>query len=304
MSELHGLLFDIRKFSLHDGPGIRTTVFFKGCPLNCWWCHNPESQSTSPEIMLWESRCIRCGECVSNCAVEAIQATGGSSTITDRDICTVCGSCVEICTADARQLVGQRYTIAQVMEQIRRDGPFFEESQGGVTFSGGEPLAQRAFLATLLKECKSLGLHTALDTSGYAPWKILDSIRADVDLFLYDLKLMDDVRHRQYTGVPNGLILHNLRALAERGHAIVVRVPVIPGINDDTANMEAIIDFVASLPHVEHVDLLPYHASAEGKYERLGKPYNLAGTLTPEAAHMELIAHLFEDHQLTVKIGG
>jgi pyruvate formate lyase activating enzyme len=309
VSELHGLVFDIRKFSLHDGPGIRTTVFFKGCPLNCWWCHNPESQSPAPEVMLWESRCIHCGTCVSTCAVEAAgmttdAQTGSTLPTIDRDVCTVCGSCVAACAADARQIVGARMTVSEVMSQIERDVAFFEESGGGVTFSGGEPLSQRPFLAELLKACKALEIHTTLDTSGYAPWKTVDSIRGDVDLFLYDLKLMDDIRHREYTGVPNGLILHNLRALSERGHNIILRVPVIPGITDDTKNLNEIGEFAATLPRLERVDILPYHPSAQGKYERLGKPYRLAGTQTPTDERMDGIAHLLGQYNLVVKIGG
>lgn len=259
-------------------------------------------------MMLWESRCIRCGECVSTCAVEAIEASGmsmqGERFVTDRDVCTVCGSCITTCTADARELVGKRMTVAEVMAQIERDAIFFEESGGGVTFSGGEPMTQRFFLAELLKACKALDIHTALDTSGYTPWKALDSIRANTDLFLYDLKLMDDARHRQYTGVPNGLILHNLRALSERGHRIILRVPIIPGINDDAANLHAIAEFAAGLPHLERVDILPYHPSALGKYERLGKPYRLNGTPMPSDDQMDSVKTLLEAHDLLVKVGG
>ena len=308
MSELHGLVFDIRKFSLHDGPGIRTTVFFKGCPLSCWWCHNPESQSPAPELMLWESRCVRCGTCVSTCALEAAGLVTddkkGPHALVERDVCTVCGSCVYACAADARELVGKRMTVNDVMSSIERDVIFFEESGGGVTFSGGEPLSQHAFLAALLKACKALEIHTALDTSGYAPWKAIDSLRGDVDLFLYDLKLMDDTRHRQFTGVPNGLILHNLRALAERGHHIAIRVPIIPGITDDTQNLEQIGEFAAGLPNLDRVDILPYHPSALGKYERLGKPTHLTGTRTPADERMEEIARLLGQYRLSVKIGG
>ena len=303
MSELHGLIFDIRKFSVHDGPGIRTTVFFKGCPLSCWWCHNPESQSTAQEVMLWESRCIRCGSCVSTCVLEAISQVGGEI-VTDRDVCTVCGSCISTCAAEARELVGKRMTVSEVMREIERDVAFFEESDGGVTFSGGEPLAQRAFLAELLAACKALEIHTTVDTSGYTPWKALDSIRTNTDLFLYDLKLMDDTRHREFTGVPNGLILHTLRALSERGHRIILRVPVIPGINDDAQNLQEIGEFAASLPHLERLDLLPYHHSALGKYERLNKPYHLPDTRPPETERMDEIVHLLEAQNLIVKVGG
>jgi pyruvate formate lyase activating enzyme len=257
--------------------------------------------------MLWESRCIRCGACVSTCTVEAISGNGDGDAlhyVTDRDICTVCGSCAEACAAGAREMIGRRMTVSEVMADIARDAIFFEESGGGVTFSGGEPLSQRAFLAELLKAWKELEIHTAVDTSGYTPWKALDSIRGNTDLFLYDLKLMDDARHRQFTGAPNGLILHNLRALSERGHRIIIRVPVIPGINDDAANLHALAEFAADLPHLERVDLLPYHASAQGKYERLGKPYHLPGAVTPPDERMGEIKDLLEQHDLNVTIGG
>lgn len=329
MTQSQGLIFDIRKFSIHDGPGIRTTVFFKGCPLACWWCHNPESQSAAQEMMLWQSRCIRCGSCAPACpqsAISAVDAPVGMAATavdygsavkgapapetvavryqTNREICIVCEKCMAACAADARELVGKRMTIAEVMREIERDQAFFEDSGGGVTFSGGEPLSQRAFLLELLKGCKALDLHTAVDTSGYAPWKAIESIRPFTDLFLYDLKVMDDARHREYTGVPNGLILHNLQALAEHGSRIIIRVPIIPGLNDDQQNIEQVGQFVRNLPNIERVDILPYHPSAEGKYERLGKEYHLPDTQTPSDEHMQEIAAWLEKYHLSVKIGG
>lgn len=303
MTELQGLIFDIRRFSIHDGPGIRTTVFFKGCPLSCWWCHNPESQSAAQEVMLWESRCIRCGACIPACPLDAIDRYDGR-VVTDREVCIACASCMDACTAEARELVGRKMNADEVMREIERDSIFFEQSGGGVTFSGGEPLSQRAFLAELLRRCKALDIHTTVDTCGYTPWKILDSIRQDVDLFLYDLKMMDDARHRKYTGVPNGLILDNLRALVEHGSRVIVRVPVIPGINDDEENLSQTAAFIASLEGIERVDLLPYHESAAGKYERLGKPYLMPETPSPSASRMEEISALMKGHSLTVKIGG
>ncbi len=194
--------------------------------------------------------------------------------------------------------------ITEVMGEIERDVIFFEESGGGVTFSGGEPLAQLAFLTELLKRCKALDIHTAVDTSGYTPWKSLDSIRLYTDLFLFDLKLIDDARHHQFTGVPNGLILYNLRALSELGHHIIIRVPIIPGITDDGQNLKGIAEFAASLPNLDRVDLLPYHESAKGKYERLGKEYALADVRQPSEERMQEAAYLMEQYDLSVKIGG
>jgi pyruvate formate lyase activating enzyme len=253
--------------------------------------------------MLWESRCIRCGACIPACPLGAIERRD-SQVVTDRDTCIVCSACTDTCAAEARELVGHKITVTDLMQAVERDRLFYEESGGGVTFSGGEPLAQRAFLAALLKACKAAGLHTALDTSGYTPWKILDSVRADVDLFLFDLKLMDDVRHRKYTGVPNGLILHNLRALSERGHNIIVRVPVIPGINDDEENLTRVAQFTQELPHLERIDLLPYHAAANGKYERIDRPNRLPEQQSPAEDHMQAMVGLFEQHHLDVKVGG
>ena len=304
MSELHGLIFDIRKFSLHDGPGIRTTVFFKGCPLACLWCHNPESQSMAQEIMLWEARCIRCGTCFKTCALEAIGPDAENRIRTDRDVCIVCGSCISACASDAREVVGKCMNVTEVMGEIERDVIFFEESGGGVTFSGGEPLAQLAFLTELLKGSKALDIHTAVDTSGYTPWKSLDSIRPFTDLFLFDLKLIDETRHRQFTGVPNGLILYNLRALSELGHHIIIRVPIIPGITDDAQNLNRIAEYAAGLPNLDRIDLLPYHESAKGKYERLGKEYTLVEVRQPSEERMQEAVHLMEQYDLSVKIGG
>jgi pyruvate formate lyase activating enzyme len=303
VAALQGLIFDIRKFSLHDGPGIRTTVFLKGCPLSCWWCHNPEAQSAGQELMLFEARCVRCGACIPGCPLAAIERRDGQI-VTDREKCVVCATCTDACAADARALVGRRMTAAEVLQVVERDRVFYDESGGGVTISGGEPLAQRAFLAQLLRACKEAGLHTALDTSGFAPWAAIDSIRADVDLFLYDLKLMDEARHRLHTGVSNARILSNLRALATAGQRVIVRVPVIPGINDDAGNLNRLAEFTRGLAGIEHVDLLPYHASAAGKYERTARPNRMGGVEPPTSDHMQALAGLLEEHDLTVRIGG
>ena len=221
-----GKVFDIKKFSIHDGPGIRTTVFFKGCPLSCRWCHNPESQALEPEMMLWANRCIRCEACLPVCKQGAISRDGDFAP-TDGEKCVLCGACVEACHAGAREIVGREMTVAQVMAEIERDVAFYDESNGGVTFSGGEPLWQAGFLLALLQACQEKEIHTALDTCGFAPWEMLDAIREHVDLFMYDLKLMDDAKHRDFTGVSNELILKNLQALSQRGHDIVLRVPIV-----------------------------------------------------------------------------
>ncbi len=313
-----GIIFDLKKFSIHDGPGIRTTVFLKGCPLRCEWCHNPESQAVGLERIFRGVRCIRCGECMAVCPQGAISeaktlkvletfrvspAQNGDGLITDPKKCTLCGACVEVCYAEAREIVGREVTVAQVMAGIEKDIPFYDESGGGVTFSGGEPLAQRDFLLALLRACRDKELHTAVDTCGFAAWETFERIRPYVDLFLYDLKLMDEAGHQHFTGVSNRLILQNLQALSQRGHNIIVRVPIIPGINDDDANIRHIGAFVAALPQPHPVNILPYHHIGMDKYQRLNKSYELAQVRPPTAEHMDHIAQMLEEFKLTVKIG-
>lgn len=300
---LSGILFDIRRYSVHDGPGIRTTVFFKGCPLNCWWCHNPEGKTPEIEIFQRENRCIRCGACLDVCEVGAIIQRNDTFEI-DRKLCTLCGACVDECYAEARELVGRRMTVAEVMEEIERDRPFYQQSGGGVTFSGGEPLFQPTFLAALLKTCRQQGIHTALDTSGYASWTLLDRLRQDVDLFLYDLKLIDEQRHRQFTGVSNGIILENLRRLSALGHTLFVRFPIIPYINDDDQNLAQMAELLLSLPQKHPLDILPYHASALHKYHGLGVEYLLMETPAPEQERIDAVKDFFEKKGLIVRIGG
>ncbi len=216
----------------------------------------------------------------------------------------LCGACVEACYAEAREIVGREMTVAQVMAEIEQDIPFYDESGGGVTFSGGEPLLQQRFLLALLQACSEQGLHTALDTCGFAAWETLDSVREYVDLFLYDLKLMDEGKHRKFTGVSNGVILGNLRMLSQRGHDIILRVPLIPGVNDDEQNLRQTGMFAAALPHLSRVDILPYHHIAIDKYKRLNKVYNLPETRPPAEERTAEIAKILEEFGLQVKIGG
>ncbi len=298
-----GILFDFKKFSIHDGPGIRTTAFLKGCPLHCAWCHNPESISPKIELHYWPERCILCGECVEHCPEDALSLSDHTLQ-KDPARCTRCGTCAARCPAEAWQQIGREMSVDEVMAEIRKDLPFYDESGGGVTFSGGEPLLQPEFLKEALQACKAIGVHTAVDTTGYTAWRNLEQITPYTDLFLYDLKLMDSARHRQFTGVPNETILANLRSLAASGCEIIIRIPVIPGVNDDPANLESTAQFLHELNSIRRVDLLPYHHIAISKYSRMGVPYSLPDTSPPSADHIQDIQTRMESYGFKVTSGG
>ncbi len=297
-----GLVFNVQKYSIQDGPGIRTTVFLKGCPLACWWCHNPESQSSEPELIVIETRCSQCGQCREVCpeAKKAeIEANQGAAFR-----CTRCGACVAACPTGARQLVGQRMTVAEALAEILKDRVIYDESGGGATFSGGEPLMQPEFLLTLLDACHQEGIHTALDTCGYAPREQLLTAARLANLILYDLKIMDDRRHRECTGVSNRLILENLEALG-RAHAnIWIRVPLIPGFNDDGDALESIARFAGSVEGVRQVNLLPYHETGLHKFARLGRTYRPGMLPPPSAESLQHAAEAFRAVGLAVHTGG
>lgn len=298
-----GVVFDLKRYALHDGPGIRTTVFFKGCPLRCWWCHNPESQVLAPELMFQKSRCTGCGDCLVACREGALSLAGGELLIA-RDRCTRCGACAAACQAEALMMSGREMTVAEVMAELERDSLFYDESGGGVTFSGGEPLMQPEFLESLLRACRARGFHTALDTSGYAPWATLARVSEHVSLFLYDLKLMDDRKHREFTGVSNELILANLHELARRGSAIVVRLPLIPGVNDGLEDLRRTGEFVASLARPCPVNILPYHRAGIAKYAKLGRAYPLPEVQPPTGERLREVAAALAEFGLEVLIGG
>jgi pyruvate formate lyase activating enzyme len=296
-----GTIFDIKKYSINDGPGIRTTIFFSGCPLSCLWCHNPESLSLVPELLYREGRCLRCGACVETCPEDAVNMVH-SSIITDREKCIRCENCISTCYSGARQFSGHEVTVSEVMEQVKREVPFYDESGGGATFSGGEPLMQPSFLVELLAACREQEIHTVVDTSGFANWNVFEQIRQNVDLFLYDLKHMKSARHREVTGAPNEVILENLQKLAERGHIITVRIPLIPGVNNDEENLHASGKFLASLRKLEGVELMGYHNIAQAKYEALSREYKLAKTKPPTKEAMLHAAELLRSYGLSVSV--
>jgi pyruvate formate lyase activating enzyme len=298
-----GLIFNIQKYSVHDGPGIRTTVFLKGCPLCCVWCHNPESISPRREVVRLEGRCALCGECRQACPLAA-HATEEKALPARNPDCTFCEACVEACPTGARQVVGREMSVVQVMEEILRDRIFYEESAGGVTFSGGEPLMQPDFLLALLEACRAQALHTAVDTCGFGCSQHLLAVGRLSSLMLYDLKFMDEERHRHYCGVSNRPILENLRTLAPLHGHIWIRVPVIPGVNDDGANLEGIARFAAGLQGVRQVNLLPYHRTGVEKFRRLGKSPPLTGLDQPSQEQLRKALRLFEGFGLTVRLGG
>lgn len=298
-----GRIFNIERYAIHDGPGIRTTVFFKGCPLHCWWCHNPEGQCSRPELIYRETRCVGCGECMRNCTRRALYLLSQHVAL-NRESCNVCGVCAQVCPSDALSVVGKEVSVDEMIKEIERDRVFYDESEGGVTFSGGEPLLQPSFLNAMLDECKERGIHAALDTSGYASQHVIDEIRSKVDLFLYDIKIMDAKKHRKYTGVSNRLILRNLERLAKNGSNIVVSLPIIPGINDDEENILKTGKFISSLPGTKQVSLLPYHRAGADKYKNLGRPYRLAGVQSPPIEKIKMIREKLEAVGLKVRIRG
>ncbi|MBM3744391.1 MAG: glycyl-radical enzyme activating protein [Acidobacteria bacterium] len=301
VAEPSGLVFNILRFCLHDGPGIRTTVFLKGCPLSCWWCHNPEGQSSEPELLYYAARCRRCGACVEVCPQAEVAQRDG--VVEPSPLCERCGACVEVCVAGARELAGRPMSVSDVLREVERDLVFFEESGGGVTLSGGEPLQHPDFTVALLDACRARGVHTVLETCGMASREALLNAARRADLVLYDLKVLDPRKHREYTGSPNDAILGNLEALAGSGHPPVVRLPLIPGLNDGEADLREYAGFLARLG-IRRVDVLPYHRIGIDKYRRLGRPYHLPETATADAEANRAVAAQFQIGGFEVTIGG
>ncbi|MBQ8742294.1 MAG: glycyl-radical enzyme activating protein [Clostridia bacterium] len=271
------IIFDIERNSFVDGPGIRTTVFFKGCNLKCAWCHNPESQDLKPQMMFYRDKCTGCGKCKQVCP------SPGK--------CTLCGRCGLFCPTDARKVCGRDYTVEEVLTEVMKDTGFYDNSGGGVTFSGGECMLQIDFLLEILKKCKENGIHTAVDTAGHISFKNFEKILPYTDLFLYDIKLFDSLNHKKYVGVANELILENLKKLFAAGAKIWVRIPIVPGINDRIEEMQQIREFLLDCGKPEKVELLPYHAMGENKYRAIQKE-SLSFTV-PTSETMDMLKSVF-----------
>ncbi len=299
---LAGIIFSIDRFVAEDGPGLRTSVFFKGCPLKCIWCHSPQSISDKPQLVFYSNRCIGCGSCVKVCPQNA-QIVSEIERRVLWDKCDDCGKCAEICPSKASEMVGDWLTVEQVMDIVRRDMSYYKNSGGGVTFSGGEPTMQPRFLLACLKKCKEIGIHTALDTCGLVKWPVFDEILPYVDLFLYDIKDMDSEKHKKFTGVGNELILENLNRINQRGKSIWVRVPLIPGYNDSETDISRIANFIRLMKSVEKVSLLPYNSAAGAKYQFIGKHYELEHVVHQSEEKLMALVEVFSILGIEVELG-
>lgn len=302
--DVTGVVFNIQRYSIHDGPGIRTTAFLKGCPLRCLWCQNPESQIMRPEIFFVSENCTGCGACAEVCPQGAIEVIEGRSR-TNRTLCVGCGKCTEVCPNEARNLMGRSASAQEVFQELAADEIFYQRSGGGVTLSGGEPLAQPEFAKAVLRLSKEASLHTAIDTCGHAPWETVRQVLEYVDLVLYDFKHMDPAQHKRCTGVSNELILQNAKRVHQLGIPMLARVPVVPGYNDSRENMLATALFITkelgdSIP----VHLLPYHRLGETKHERLEQPAKAIAAQPPSDEQMEEMRAVFESFGLEVHLGG
>lgn len=303
MDRTNTTLFAIKRYALHDGPNIRTTIFFKGCPLSCHWCHNPEGIDYAIKIVSLDNKCIGCGECVDNCPENALQLPG-KKVFRDLARCNSCQSCVDTCPALAHEPTGQEMSTEQLLAEIKKDLPFYDQSGGGVTISGGEPLWQPEGLLSLLRECGTLGIHRTVDTSGFAPTKTLMQVADHTELFLFDLKLMDNKQHQYFTGVANDLILKNLKTLAKAGQPTRVRIPLISKINDDEPNIRATGTFVAECNDIQGIDVLPYHSAATAKYKKIGTEYKGEHFKAPSREKITRTVQLLKQYISDVRVGG
>lgn len=299
--QLTGRIFNIQRFSTEDGPGIRTTVFLKGCPLTCLWCANPESQQTRRQLAHNDALCDQCGRCLTACSKQAIELTATGIRV-NRDLCDNCGDCVKVCGPRALRMIGDDKTVDEVVEEVLRDRLYYRSSQGGVTCSGGEPLMQAPFVAALFERCQDEGLHTTLDTTGHGSARALTAVLEHTDLVLFDLKVMDDALHRQTTGITNRQVLRNARLVSDSPAQMIVRVPLIPGVSDTDENVTAIARFVRELRPGIVVNVLPYHRFGMNKYAMLDRAYPMNDVQPPTHARVAQIVESFEAHGLACEI--
>jgi pyruvate formate lyase activating enzyme len=298
------MIFDIKRYAIHDGPGIRTTVFFKGCTLRCQWCHNPEGIEREREIMLRAERCAEeCRDCVPVCPQGAITKKSQVISI-DHAKCDLCEKCEEACIYEAVECVGRETSVQDILEEVEKDRIFYEESGGGVTFSGGEPLAQPDFLLALLRELKGRNIHTAVDTSGFVPFDILDKVSQEADLILFDLKIMDKEKHLKFTGESNSLILENLRKHSRDRKKIIIRVPVLEGLNDDEKSIQKMVEYLRTCGGIEEINLLPHHKGGEAKRKRLNRSFPAIDFRAPSDQRVEEIKNHLSAYGFSVKVGG
>ena len=298
------LIFDVKRYAINDGPGIRVTIFFKGCPLSCRWCHNPESISPDVQKLYTASKCIGATECIKVCDQNALTLTK-DGIVTDPDRCNLCGACADACPTRAIEMSGKPESIEDLLKIIKNERLLFDTSGGGVTFSGGEPLMHHKFLIALLDACGAEGIHRTVDTTGYASPDILLAVASRTDHFLYDIKLMDSKKHKEYTGVANEKILSNLKLLAATGASINIRIPLISGVNADDDNIHKTAEFILSLAgDKKQVNLLPHHNIAQKKYEKLGKTVDLSGMSEPTSQEQDHVLSLFASYGIPAIIGG
>ena len=297
------VVLSIARMTLHNGPGIRTLILFKACPLRCLWCSTPEGQKEEPEIAVFPDKCIHCDQCVPVCPFNAIHLTHDTIRI-DRSQCDSCGRCADICHPEAIRLLGRRMTVEELVQEAKKDKVFYKHSGGGVTLSGGEPLLDPDFILGLLQALKERGIGVGVDTCGHVPWTAIEPVLPYINFFLWDIKHMDSQKHREFTGVSNELILENARSVSDRNIPLYIRVPVIPGYNDSEENIRATCEFARGLPSVVEVDLLPFHHLGKARYESLNRVYPIAHlSLIPENV-LESMERLVESYGLRACIVG
>ena len=298
------LIFDIKRYAINDGPGIRVTIFLKGCSLNCKWCHNPESIPVKQQKMYSSDKCIGSAECITHCPNDALTLTP-QGIVTDPDLCQMCGKCAEVCPTKAIEMAGELMTVEEVMVEIKKEVLLMDNSKGGVTFSGGEPLLHHKYLIQLLDACGEEGIHRCIDTAGFVDKNILLEVASKSEHFLYDLKMMDDEKHKEWTGVSNKKILENLIALAETGVDMNIRIPLIKGVNDDDENIHESAKFIAALKGTPPiVNILPFHNIAEKKYEKLGLDYSKGTMGEPDMNRQHAVLEIFKSYGINAMIGG